>query len=313
MANIAVKRILRDIKNCHGELDSEHIYIIPDEDNVYHVRAMILGPEGTPYEKGFYFFDINFPKTYPHDPPKVLFMTLNNEIRFNPNLYKCGKVCLSILGTWSGPQWTSCITLKTILFSIQSLLNENPLQNEPGYENCVDDKSKMYRDIVEYYNIKVAVIQMLNFIPNGFEGFIKTMRQYYLKNFDFYYSYVMKNLNNKKKVRCSTYSLMLYPEYSLLEQELSSLKTYISEEFAMEEMALASAPLPPLPPLLPLPIEITDNGKESATVETKIKKKKCPSEPAKDHDEGFIKKSENDGKMYRVKVIKSGFKRWVLN
>lgn len=25
-------------------------------------------------------------------------------VRFNPNLYNCGKVCLSLLGTWSGGQ-----------------------------------------------------------------------------------------------------------------------------------------------------------------------------------------------------------------
>ena len=24
------------------------------------------------------------------------------QVRFNPNLYNCGKVCLSLLGTWSG-------------------------------------------------------------------------------------------------------------------------------------------------------------------------------------------------------------------
>lgn len=24
------------------------------------------------------------------------------SVRFNPNLYNCGKVCLSLLGTWSG-------------------------------------------------------------------------------------------------------------------------------------------------------------------------------------------------------------------
>lgn len=301
MANIAVKRILRDIKNCQGQLDSEHIYVIPDENNVYHVRAMILGPEDTPYEKGFYFFDINFPKTYPHDPPKVLFMTLNNEIRFNPNLYKCGKVCLSILGTWSGPQWTSCITLKTILFSIQSLLNENPLQNEPGYETCIDEKSKAYRDIVEYYNIKVAVIQMLNSTPNGFEGFTKVMRQYYLKNFDFYNNYVMENINNKTKVRCSTYSLMLYPEYPMLHQDLTNLKTFILNELSHEVAIEAIAQEEKEPP------------KEKTPSVESPKKRKCPSEPAKDHEEGFIMKSEHDDRMYRVKVTKSGFKRWVIN
>ena len=29
----------------------------------------------------------------------------NTQVRFNPNLYNCGKVCLSLLGTWSGPGW----------------------------------------------------------------------------------------------------------------------------------------------------------------------------------------------------------------
>jgi Ubiquitin-conjugating enzyme len=28
------------------------------------------------------------------------------SVRFNPNLYNCGKVCLSLLGTWSGPSWS---------------------------------------------------------------------------------------------------------------------------------------------------------------------------------------------------------------
>jgi ubiquitin-conjugating enzyme E2 Z len=299
MANIAVKRILRDIKNCQGELDSEHIYIIPDEEDIYHVRAMILGPEDTPYTKGYYFFDINFPKTYPHDPPKVLFMTLNNEIRFNPNLYKCGKVCLSILGTWSGPQWTSCITLKTILFSIQSLLNENPLQNEPGYENCIDDKSKIYKNIVEYYNIKVAVIQMMNFTPNRFEGFKPVMKKYFLQNYDRFNDYVMKNINNKTKIHSRIYSLAVYPEYTMLATELKSIRDFIlSENTEMSEP--------------PTEVEAVATLEESPEI-SGIKKRKCPSDPAKNFIEGFVKLSEHDGRLYRVKTIKSGIKRWVIN
>ena len=33
--------------------------------------------------------------------------TGGGSIRFNPNLYACGKVCLSLLGTWSGGQGES--------------------------------------------------------------------------------------------------------------------------------------------------------------------------------------------------------------
>lgn len=35
-------------------------------------------------------------------PQVHLCTTGGNRVRFNPNLYNCGKVCLSLLGTWSG-------------------------------------------------------------------------------------------------------------------------------------------------------------------------------------------------------------------
>ena len=60
-------------------------------------------------------------------------------LRINPNLYNCGKVCLSLLGTWSGKgceKWNPAqSTLLQVLVSIQALiLNEKPYYNEPGYE-----------------------------------------------------------------------------------------------------------------------------------------------------------------------------------
>ena len=62
---------------------------------------------------------------------------------FNPNLYNCGKVCLSLLGTWSGKSgenWSADYsTIQQVLTSIQSLiLVEQPYYNEPGYEGRVD-------------------------------------------------------------------------------------------------------------------------------------------------------------------------------
>lgn len=48
-------------------------------------------------------FDIAFPENYPIKAPKVsLATTGNGSVRFNPNLYKNGYVCLSLLGTWRG-------------------------------------------------------------------------------------------------------------------------------------------------------------------------------------------------------------------
>ena len=127
MSFLRDKRIKTDIKNfIRSDLESNGIFCKFSETDMTHVRAMIIGPSDTPYENGFYFFDLRFPDNYPWSPPKVKFITQDSNIRFNPNLYVDGKVCLSILGTWNGPEWSSCLTLNSILLSIQTLLNENP-------------------------------------------------------------------------------------------------------------------------------------------------------------------------------------------
>lgn len=63
------------------------------------IHALITGPFDTPYEGGFYYFLIRCPPDYPIRPPRVKLMTTGGgQVRFNPNLYRNGKVCLSILG-----------------------------------------------------------------------------------------------------------------------------------------------------------------------------------------------------------------------
>ena len=52
--------------------------------------------------------------------------------RFNPNFYRNGKVCLSILNTWEGEKWSSCQSIRSILITLQMTMNETPLLNEPG-------------------------------------------------------------------------------------------------------------------------------------------------------------------------------------
>ena len=100
------------------------------------LRAMIVGPEGTPYEGALFAFDLALPATYPAQPPTVHYLTQGIGERLNPNLYENGKVCLSLLGTWSGPRWDpSSSTILQLLVSIQGLiLVDKPYYNEPGHE-----------------------------------------------------------------------------------------------------------------------------------------------------------------------------------
>lgn len=91
-----------------------------------------------------FHFDMRFPEDYPNAAPKVhITTTSGGSVRFNPNLYATGKVCLSILGTWraesSGEMWSAVQSISSVLLSIQSLLHDAPYHNEPNFEK--DDGS----------------------------------------------------------------------------------------------------------------------------------------------------------------------------
>ena len=103
--------IISDISEISSDYDPK-IHIWYDEENITKIRALIIGPEGTPYEDGFFYFTIDIPESYPFHHPSAKFETINHKIRFNPNLYEGGKVCLSIIGTWNGPKWSSVQSFK---------------------------------------------------------------------------------------------------------------------------------------------------------------------------------------------------------
>lgn len=76
-----------------------------------HRKIMIAGPEDTPYAGGLFEFDCFMPINYPHSPPLMHLRTTGcGSVRFNPNLYNCGKVCLSLLGTWPTSQLSALAT-----------------------------------------------------------------------------------------------------------------------------------------------------------------------------------------------------------
>jgi ubiquitin-protein ligase len=45
------------------------IFVRAYEDRMDLLRAVIMGPAGTPYHDGLFFFDIYFPPQYPSTPP----------------------------------------------------------------------------------------------------------------------------------------------------------------------------------------------------------------------------------------------------
>jgi Ubiquitin-conjugating enzyme len=101
------------------------------------MRCLMAAPQGTPYALGLFCFDIWIPDSYPTHPPKMQLLTTGGgTVRFSPNLYADGKVCLSLLGTWSGPKWNPLhSSLLQVLMSIQGLILgvQNPYYLEPGH------------------------------------------------------------------------------------------------------------------------------------------------------------------------------------
>ena len=127
---------------------------------------MSAGPEGTPYANGCFFFDLHL-HNYPQESPQVQFLTTGNgRVRFNPNLYNCGKVCLSLLGTWEGPGWVSGkSTILQVLVSIQGLiLVPDPYYNEPGVHRKIpgsQQASEQYNATIRQHTLQYAILDVV--------------------------------------------------------------------------------------------------------------------------------------------------------
>jgi ubiquitin-protein ligase len=230
------KRIINELRELRASetiLNESGIYFHYQEEKIDTIYCLIVGPENTPYEKGFYLFTFEYPPTYPMTPPLATFCTkgsLHNpvrnttfNVRFNPNLYQCGKVCLSMLNTWKGEGWVPTMTIITVLIAIQGLvLTEEPLRNEPGYETANVRILEKYNQIVEYANIKISVLNTINQLPNNFEIFQDIVNHLFLKNIDYYKKFVLDR-NEKYKdilIESNVYDMKCKLHYELLLKEI---------------------------------------------------------------------------------------------
>lgn len=188
------RRIASEVASLFSSLPlswSSSILIRVDEDRYDFLKACIFGSDDTPYDSGAFIFDIFLPLEYPYVPPKFQLLTTGGgTVRFNPNLYSSGKVCLSLLGTWSGPSWTSASTILQVLVSIQSLiLVSDPFFNEPGFESMVGTERGMvesgqYNARVRRDTARYAILGNITFLSPDFEQGLKAhfrLKRRYLK------------------------------------------------------------------------------------------------------------------------------------
>lgn len=181
-----VKRLTKDIREIRkNPLDIEGIYYEHDDTNILQGYAYISGPKDSLYFGGNYFFKFLFPCDYPYKPPKVTFCVNDSETRFHPNLYRSGKICLSILNTWRGDQWTGCQTIKSVLLTITSIMDKEPLLHEPGITKKHPDFEN-YSNIILYKNINHSINHVLN------------NKSQYKQFFDLFEEKIIENFKNNK-------------------------------------------------------------------------------------------------------------------
>ncbi|KAH8266361.1 hypothetical protein KR038_001580, partial [Drosophila bunnanda] len=98
------------------------------DDNYFLWEVGIFGPPDTLYAGGYFRAELCFPPDYPFSPPSMKFLS---KI-WHPNIYKSGKVCISVLQPPSSmsmvedhaERWNPTQNVRTILLSVILLLNE---------------------------------------------------------------------------------------------------------------------------------------------------------------------------------------------
>eukprot|EP00960_Hanusia_phi_P029300 747873-Hanusia_phi.AAC.5 len=188
-----MKRIITEIASLPGSLpisSSSSIFVRVDETRPDLIKAIITGPEDTPYANGCFEFDVLLPSEYPNVPPLVKHLTVTGtHEKFNPNLYEDGTVCLSLLGTWDRLTWIpDSSTVLQVLVSIQGLVFvKKPYFNEPGLPECPSTtrSSHMYSRMVEYHTLDKAICNQILKPPQDFREVVlqhfKTKKEAILK------------------------------------------------------------------------------------------------------------------------------------
>ncbi|XP_062019608.1 probable ubiquitin-conjugating enzyme E2 23 [Rosa rugosa] len=191
--NSSGKKWFKKIQQDWGILQNnlpDGIYVRVYEDRMDLLRAVIVGAYGTPYQDGLFFFDFHLPPEYPDVPPSAYYHS--GGWRINPNLYEEGKVCLSLLNTWTGrgnevwdPKSSSILQ---VLVSLQGLvLNSKPYFNEAGYDKQIgtaegEKNSLSYNENTFLLNCK-TIMSLMRRPPKDFEELVQDhfrRRGYYI-------------------------------------------------------------------------------------------------------------------------------------
>ncbi|XP_032684948.1 baculoviral IAP repeat-containing protein 6 isoform X6 [Odontomachus brunneus] len=270
---------------------SSSVFVRCDADRLDVMKVLITGPAETPYANGCFEFDVYFPPDYPNSPMLInLETTGRHTVRFNPNLYNDGKVCLSVLNTWHGrpeEKWNAhTSSFLQVLVSIQSLiLVSEPYFNEPGYERSRGTSSGAQSSQEYNANICQATAKwaMLDQIRNPCPCFKEVIHtHFWMKRHEivaqlegWIRDMEMHGSDRRSGRSISLNALSLRRHYRLLREELNKLPTPEGLEDLAEPLLSPGSPIelsgtPGTTPNTPSTVAASATATTSSTIITTI-------------------------------------------
>ena len=104
-----MKRLLKELNDFSKDPNPYvKLYL---EDDIFNLKAQIVGTKDTPYEMGTFHLEIQVTKEYPLHPPRIKFTTTICHPNIN---FETGEICLDLLKEKWSPSWTIVSALEAI-------------------------------------------------------------------------------------------------------------------------------------------------------------------------------------------------------
>lgn len=124
----------KGIPSFHLELDDDNIFL-------WNIGIMVLNKDSM-YHGGYFKGQMRFPSDFPFSPPTFRF----TPAIYHPNVYKDGRLCISILHQGGDPTsdepenetWSPAQTVESVLISIISLLEDPNISSPANIDASVE-------------------------------------------------------------------------------------------------------------------------------------------------------------------------------
>ncbi|XP_065193380.1 ubiquitin-conjugating enzyme E2 S-like [Sycon ciliatum] len=134
-----LRKVVKEIGGLLKE-PPEDVKVLPLEERVTEIEAVITGPAGTPFAGGEFRMKLVLGKDFPAAPPKGYFTT---KI-FHPNVSAAGEICVNTLKK----DWNAEMGIRHLLLTIKCLLiDPNPASalNEEAGKLILEDYAEYGR------------------------------------------------------------------------------------------------------------------------------------------------------------------------